>query len=205
MDAKPRLSKVSNLVSAAAREAMSRQSSDGSAGGGDNALQSRAKGPMGMLGRISLGGSRKTLVDVFAVEPPPPSTLRQGPNHGQPPAGRSPRRTMGRVSIAGGGSRRRNSSSDVQDSQRRALFGDREAEDRSAAAGGSGAATPRTRGGVSEAHAAISEAHDLAVIRGEKLENAVDKSRQLEESALAFGEMAKQLRKQQEEEACCIT
>ncbi|CAM9295302.1 unnamed protein product, partial [Hapterophycus canaliculatus] len=61
------------------------------------------------------------------------------------------------------------------------------------------------RGGVGGTHAAVSEARDLAIERGEKLENMVEKSRQLEDSATAFGDMAKQLRRQQEDESCCIS
>ena len=94
---------------------------------------------------------------------------------------------------------------DQAQDQREALFGERQAGDGATAARDGGGAVGDARGGVSGTHAAVSEARDLAIERGEKLENLVDRSRQLEDSAMAFGDMAKQLRRQQEDESCCVS
>ncbi|CAN0047223.1 unnamed protein product [Ectocarpus fasciculatus] len=201
MDSKPRLVKISTLARPAT---MSRQSftgddnnsGGGSGGGGGTLSSSKGRSARGMLGRLSLGGSKKNIADVFAVEPP----LRRDSSGG----GGSTRSLLS--SSAGGSSGRAaagRGGEQTEQHQRDALFGQREA------GGGSGdgetSAVGGARGGVSGAHAAASEARDLAIERGEKLENLVDRSRQLEDSAMAFGDMAKQLRKQQEDEACCVS
>lgn len=203
MGSKPRLVKISALARPAT---MSRQSSAGcsstSAGTGSPLTSKRKSSARGMLGRLSLGGSKKNMADVFAIEP-----SAQRPDFARDSSGRSMRSSFssnaGGASARGGGGDRHH---EAQDQQRQALFGEREAADGSGAAardGGGGAR--RGGGGISETHAAVSEARDLAIERGEKLENMVDKSRQLEDSAMAFGEMAKQLRRQQEDESCCIS
>ncbi|CAM9533170.1 unnamed protein product [Ectocarpus sp. 12 AP-2014] len=197
MGSKPRLVKISTLARPAA---MSRQSStgdDNNSGGGGAALSSsRGRSARGMLGRLSLGGSKKNIADVFAVEP----SLRRDPMGGGSGSARS------LLSSSAGGSSGRAAGGmgggQTEQHQRDALFGQRED---GASGGGETSAVGGARGGVSSAHAAASEARDLAIERGEKLENLVDRSRQLEDSAMAFGDMAKQLRKQQEDEACCVS
>lgn len=166
-----------------------------------------------MLRRISLGGSKKSLAEVFAVDPAPQAVARRQSTAVDP----SPQAVTRRQSTGGnlpsfsstssasgrrgrGGDGGRGNAQEQQ--QREALFGTREA---GGGDGGGATAAGRAGGGVSGAHAAVSEARDLAIERGEKLENMVDKSRQLEDSAMAFGDMAKELRKQQEDEACCIS
>lgn len=216
LSSKQRLAKISEAVRPS--DLGERQPLDGTIGGsvtggnGKDVQQppphTRKTSTRGVLGRLSLGGSRKTLAGVFAVEPPRPPSPRRQSSAGSARLSRvvSPR------PMAGGGSGSTGSvkwgsprDAQAQD-DRRALFGERiggEDGERGAARD-SAKATTRAAGGVSGAHAALSEAHDLAVERGEKLENLVDKSRQLEDSALAFGNMAKQLRQQQEAEACCV-
>lgn len=196
-----------------------RQSSDGGTSGSESngsghphrAHKSSAKR---MLGRLSLGGSRKTLADVFAVEPPsPPAPLRHSSSSSARSFGMgSPSATLrdrGSAASGGGnasgGGATRSASRGAEKSDRRALFGERERDEDDGNSGVRSTLAGRADGGVSGVHAAVSEAHDLAVQRGEKLESMVDKSRQLEDSALAFGDMAKQLRRQQEDEACCVS
>ncbi len=222
VESKPRLVKVSALATPAA---ISRQSSGGgvstttssisigSSASGTGARgtphPSKGKPPRGMLGRLSLGGSKKSIVDVFAVEPSPrrQALARDSSGGGRgfgsarssfsSSAGAS-MRAAGRGE-AGGGGAGFSAAAQAQD-EREALFGEREAGDGASAARGGG-----VRGGVSGTHAAVSEARDLAIERGEKLENLVERSRQLEDSAMAFGDMAKQLRRQQEDESCCVS
>lgn len=198
MCSKPRLVKISALARPAT---MSRQSSPGCSS--TSAITSspinskRRSSARGMLGRLSLGGSKKSMADVFAVEP---STQR--PEFARDASGRTTCSSFS--SNAGGASAWRGAGdrhAEAKD-QRQALFGEREAADGSGVAGRDGGVRG---GGISETHAAVSEARDLAIERGEKLENLVDKSRQLEDSAMAFGDMAKQLRRQQEDESCCIS
>lgn len=220
MSSKQRLVKISEAVlPSSSSDPGERQPSDGTIGGdttsnGKEAQQSlvhaRKTSARGVLGRLSIGGSKKTLVDVFAVEPPRPLAPQRQSSSSSARSSRiaSPRPTAG----GGGGSRsmgsrRWGSPRDAQaHDDRRALFGEREGGEDGGrgATRGSSMAMAQAASGVAGAHAAISEAHDLAVERGEKLENLVDKSRQLEDSALAFGDMAKQLRRQQEAEACCV-
>lgn len=208
-----RLVKVSTL---ARQPGPSRQSSGGSGGGSGAALSSSSKGKpsRGMLGRLSLGGSRKSVADVFAVEPSPrrQSLTRQSSSGSRGGFG-SARSSFtygagagGSVSSAAAGSDGRQGPAAAVASarahgQREALFGQRGA----AEGGGGRLEGGGVRGGVGGTHAAVSEARDLAIERGEKLENMVDRSRQLEDSAMAFGDMAKQLRRQQEDESCCVS
>lgn len=228
MGSKPRLIKISTLRRSSPSGQLvvgNRQPSDGGSsdavaigsGGLGGVQQSkqpkqsgRSNAPRRMLKRLSLGGSKKSLADVFAVEPPSPPAPQHNASVGStrssgvatPTGVFSP--CNGRGGHTGGNGGNQSLSTDPQTRHRRALFGEQEQEGRGAAAGDAAGATARARSGVSGAHAAVSEAHDLAVQRGEKLESLVDKSRQLEDSALAFGDMAKQLRRQQEAEACCI-
>lgn len=215
MESKPRLVKISALVrpTAGTQLLATSQSSVGSSGA-EASTPPKSRTPRGMLRRISLGGSKKSLAEVFAVDPSPQPVVARRQSTAVDP---SPRAVARRQSTGGGlpsdsstpsASGRRGRSGDGgrgnaqgQQHQREALFGAREAD----GGGGGGGATGRAGGGVSGAHAAVSEARDLAIERGEKLENMVDKSRQLEDSAMAFGDMAKELRKQQEDEACCIS
>ncbi|CAN0118935.1 unnamed protein product [Scytosiphon promiscuus] len=209
----PRLAKVSTL---ARQPGPSRQSSGGSGGGGGGgALSSSSKGKpaRGMLGRLSLGGSKKSVVDVFAVEPSPRrQSLTRNPSGGSSGFG-STRSSLsygagggsGPIAAAGrdAGDGWQGAAAARAHGQREALFGQRVA---ASGGGGRGTAEPGgVRGGVGGTHAAVSEARDLAIERGEKLENMVDRSRQLEDSAMAFGDMAKQLRRQQEDESCCVS
>ena len=215
MESKPRLVKISAVVrpTAATQLLANSQSSVGSSGA-EAYTPPKSRTPRGMLRRISLGGSKKSLAEVFAVDPSPQRVARRQSTAVDPPPQAVSRRQSTRDSLPLGSSTssasgRRGRSGDGgrgnaqgQQHQRDALFGERGAD----GGGGDGAtATGRTGGGVSGAHAAVSEARDLAIERGEKLENMVDKSRQLEDSAMAFGDMAKELRKQQENEACCIS
>lgn len=177
---------------------MSRQPSDSS-----NASPAKNRGPRRILGRLSLGGgSKMTLADVFAVDPSLRTILRRQSSGGSA-------RT---ISSAAGISMRNDGRDNCLNGdahaqhQRQALFGQREADGRGGAEGrDSATAAGASRSGVSEVHAAASEARDLAIERGEKLENMVDKSRELEDSAMAFGDMARQLRKQQEDETCSVS
>ncbi|CAM9559192.1 unnamed protein product [Laminaria digitata] len=216
MESKPRLVKISALVRPTAGTQQLLASSQTSVGssGGEASTPPKGRTPRGMLRRISLGGSKKSLAEVFAVDPAPQPVARRQSTAVDP----SPQAVNRRQSTGGGGlpsasstpsapgrrgSGGRGDAQGQEQHQREALFGEREA---SGGDGGGGAtATDRAGGGVSGAHAAVSEARDLAIERGEKLENMVDKSRQLEDSAMAFGDMAKELRKQQEDEACCVS
>lgn len=195
VDSKPRHVKVSKLVRQAtpSERPVGRQPSDGSSAG-ESSPTPRSR--TSMLRRLSLGGSRKSLADVFSVEPSHRPASRQqsgGSAHSFSSTASAPTRR-------GRGDRR-----DSTEAQRQDLFGEREDADGGNGAAGSATAAGRAGGGVSETHAAVSEARDLAIERGEKLENMVDKTRELEDSALAFGDMAKQLRRQREDEACSIS
>lgn len=234
VDSKPRLIKVSALARSAA---MSRQSSGGggstSTGSTGSSTGARGAPPPpkggraargGVLGRLSLGGSKKSIVDVFAVEPSPRrQALARDPSGGSGGFGSarssfsssaggaaaSAMRAAGRGEAGGAGgpgvaASSSSSSAHAQD-QREALFGERDAGDGGSSGAGAARAGGARGGGVSGAHAAVSEARDLAIERGEKLENLVDRSRQLEDSAMAFGDMAKQLRRQQEDESCSVS
>eukprot|EP00903_Cladosiphon_okamuranus_P012344 g11573.t1 len=197
-------------VSALARPpAMSRQSSGGGNASSSGSAAPKGRSARGMLGRLSLGGSKKSVADVFAAEPSPrrQSVSRESSVGG---GGFGSTRSSFTSSAGGTGSIRatagRDAASAQAQGQREALFGERQAGHgvtaaRDGAVGGVGGAS----GGVSGTHAAVSEARDLAIERGEKLENLVDRSRQLEDSAMAFGDMAKQLRRQQEDESCCVS
>eukprot|EP00752_Nemacystus_decipiens_P007177 g6426.t1 len=216
-----RLVKVSALTRP---PAMSRQSSGGggstlSAGSSSSSSSSiststgaaapKGRSARGMLGRLSLGGSKKSVSDVFAVEPSPRrQPLARNSSAGGDGGGFGSTRSSFSSSAGGAGPVRaaaagRSALAQAQD-QREALFGERQAGD-GATAARDGGAVGGARGGVSGTHAAVSEARDLAIERGEKLENLVDRSRQLEDSAMAFGDMAKQLRRQQEDESCCVS
>lgn len=202
MTSKPRLIKVSELVTptAMAEGSLERQPGDG---GSEVTVeqrgrQSRGRPSMGVLGRLSLGGSKKkSVADVFAIEPSPWPDLRRQSSG------------VSALSVSSGSTssmrRGRNSGDVVEEdiAQRHALFGHQNA----VRGGTSGSATKmgRAAGGLSGAHEALSEAHDLAIERGEKLASMADKSRQLEDSAMAFGDIAKQLRRQQQEDECCVS
>lgn len=216
MESKPRLVKISALVrpSAGTQQLLASSQTSVGSSGGEASTPPKGRTPRGMLRRISLGGSKKSLAEVFAVDPAPQPVARRQSTAVDP----SPQAVTRRQLTGGGGLPSASSTSSApgrrgsggrgdaqgqEQHQREALFGEREA---SGGDGGGGAtATDRAGGGVSGAHAAVSEARDLAIERGEKLENMVDKSRQLEDSAMAFGDMAKELRKQQEDEACCVS
>lgn len=210
MGSNPRLIKTSLLVTPALMPELleNRQSSGGGGGGGgETATSPKSRAAKGMLGRLSLGGAKKSLANVFAVEPSPPrSVIRRQSTGGNSPTTAA---SMASASVRSGrGGNGRRGSAQAQH-QREALFGERESGggggDRSAEGGAMAAERGGGGGGLSGTHAAVSEARDLAIQRGEKLENMVDKSRQLEDSAMAFGDMAKELRKQQEDQSCSIS
>lgn len=205
MESKPRLVKISTLVRPTAGTQLlgNSQSSVGSSGGEAASTPPKNRAPRGMLRRISLSVPKKSLAEVFAVEPSPPrAARRQSASGSLPPASLTPS-ASGRRGRGGDGGR---GNAQGQQHQRDALFGEREVGGGGDSdGGGEKSAAGRAGAGVSGAHAAVSEARDLAIERGEKLENMVDKSRQLEDSAMAFGNMAKELRKQQEDEACSIS
>lgn len=203
MRSKPRLIKVSTLLRPSPPPALhphGRQPPDGSSvvETGEAPVPPKNRPSRGVMRRLSLGVSKKTLTDVFASDPSPRRNLRrQSANDvGAHSAGASFSATNTSTPRARGGGQAQ------AQHQRQALFGKREAVGDGKAGE---AAAGRAAGGLGETHAAVSEARDLAIERGEKLENLVDKSRELEDSAMAFGDMAKQLRRQQEDEACCIS
>lgn len=199
MGSKPRLVKISTLARPAAVSRQSFTGDDNNSGGGGSGggalSSSRGRSARGMLGRLSLGGSKKNIADVFAVEPLRRDSIGGGGGSTRSLLSSSAGGSSGRAAGGMGGGQ-------TEQHQRDALFGQREA---GAGGGGETSAVGGARGGVGGTHAAASEARDLAIERGEKLENLVDRSRQLEDSAMAFGDMAKQLRKQQEDEACCVS
>lgn len=178
-----------------------RQPSDSSSGG-EPAQPPRSKSSRGMFGRIALGASRRSLAEVFAVDPSPRPTFRRQSTGG---SARSVSSTAGASMRTNRGNSNRRGDAQQAQHQRHALFGDREVDGAGGGGRGSATAAGRAGGGLSGAHTAVTEARDLAIERGEKLESMVDKSRELEDSAMAFGDMAKQLRRQQEDEACSIS
>lgn len=202
MTSKPRLIKVSELVTPTAivEGSFAGQPRDGNSEVTveQRGRQSRGGPSMGVLGRLSLGGAKKKSVsDVFAIEPSPWPDLRRqssGVSASSVPLGSTSSMRRGR-----------NDGDVVEEDivQRHALFGDRNAVGGSTS--GSATRTGRVAGGLSGTHEALSEARDLAIERGEKLASMADKSRQLEDSAMAFGDIAKQLRRQQQEEECCVS
>ena len=199
MISKPRLIKISMLVRSALplERPLAEQPGDGAAEDDHRVPHPRGKSSRGVLGRFSLGGPKKRIADVFAVEPSPGPTVRRQSSEESAhlaPSGHSASMRRGRGSGDG---------DDEATTQRHALFGERESGGSRAA--GATSATGRATDGVGGAFEALSEARDLAVERGEKLANMVDKSRQLEDSAMAFGDMAKQLRRQQEKDQCCVS
>lgn len=202
MASKPRLIKVSELVTPTVMVEGSLEGQPGDGGSEvtveQRGLQSRGRPSMGMLGRLSLGGAKKKIVaDVFAIEPSPRPNFRR-----QSSGVSAPSVPLGSTSSLRRG---RNGDDVVEEDivQRHALFGDRNVVGGSTS--GSATRTDRVAGGLSGTHEALSEAHDLAIERGEKLASMADKSRQLEDSAIAFGDIAKQLRRQQQEDECCVS
>lgn len=211
---KGRLTKVSSLgkPTAGQHAALGHASSGGSSSSEGVAAaaapSTKMRSAKGMLGRLSLGGSKKSLADVFAIDPSPRkdhlerrSSGGSGSVHSFSSAHDSSSRSM-RGSRGGSGGYGDVDVPHHEKSQRQHLFGERRVD---SGAGREGTAKGQAHGGVGQAHATVSEARDLAIERGEKLDSMVDKSRQLEDSAMAFGDMAKQLRRQQEDESCSLS